>query len=304
MTAHPQLLHQKRGFDSQRMSSVRLFVLRLLKIFCLLPLLFYFNTALFADEARARAAMSNPQNHLVAVFTSKGAFYIELFNERAPRTVRQFVALVTGTMDFPSSDLKIRYYDQSSFHTVIPGRALYAGSPSASRFGLQPSPIRAEIDGISLGLDTRPLLDSTGEVDRSFALSTRKEFEEQILAPLYAAAGIESAQALNNNAERVMQRLQQLSVLEALENLGYRFSSPLNTQPISQGTVAMLPTKPGEVGAEFVISLVPSPWLDGRATPIGNVVDGLSVVKEIGSRGVSPDDEPSLATAIYSMRIL
>jgi cyclophilin family peptidyl-prolyl cis-trans isomerase len=65
-----------------------------------------------------------------------------------------------------------------------------------------------------------------------------------------------------------------------------------------------LPTKPGEVGAEFVISLVPSPWLDGRATPIGNVVDGLSVVEEIGNRGVSPDDEPSLATAIYSMRIL
>ena len=304
MTAHPRSLHQKRGFDSQRMNCVRLPVMRLLKILCLLPLLFCFNTALFADEARARAAMSNPQNHLVAVFTSRGAFYIELFNERAPRNVRQFVALVTGTIDFPSSDLKIRYYDQSSFHTVIPGRALYAGSPSASRFGLQPSPIRAEIDGISLGLDTRPLLDSTGEVDRSFALSTRQEFEEKILAPLYAAAGIESTQALKNNAERMMQRLQQLSVLEALENLGYRFSSTLNTQPISQGTVALLPTKPGEVGAEFVISLVPSPWLDGRATPIGNVVDGLSVVKEIGNRGVSPDDEPSLATAIYSMRIL
>src|SRR5210317_1584137 len=196
MTDYPLLLQQTCGFVTQVISSTRLRLVRQLKLSCLLVLLFCFNTTLTADEARARAAMSNPQNHLVDVFTSKGAFYIVLFNEQAPRTVAHFVALVSGTMNFPSSDLKIRYYDQSSFHTVIPGRALYAGSPSASRFGLQPSPIRAEIDGISLGLDSRSLLDSTGEVDRSFALSTRQEFEEQILAPLYAAAGIESAQAL------------------------------------------------------------------------------------------------------------
>jgi cyclophilin family peptidyl-prolyl cis-trans isomerase len=304
MTDHPLLLQKKCGFDSQIISSTRLRFVRRLKFSCLLVLLFCFNTTLIADEARARAAMSNPQNHLVAVFTSKGAFYIELFNGRAPRTVTHFVALVSGTANFPSSDLQIRYYDQSSFHTVIPGRALYAGSPSVSRFGLQPPLISTEIDGVALGLDTRPLLDNTGEVDRSFALSTRKDFEQQVLAPLYAAAGIESAQALSNNAERMMQRLQQLSVLDALSNLGHRFSSGLDTQPIIQGTVALLPTTPGEIGAEFVISMVPSPWLDGRATPIGNVVDGLSVINEIGSMKVSPDDDPSLATTIYSMRIL
>jgi cyclophilin family peptidyl-prolyl cis-trans isomerase len=141
-------------------------------------------------------------------------------------------------------------------------------------------------------------------VDQSFAVLTRKDFEQQILAPLYKAAGIESAQALSNNAEQMMQRLQQLSVLDALSNLGHHFSSGLDTQPIIQGTVALLPTTPGEVGAEFVISMMPSPWLDGRATPIGNVVDGLSVINEIGSIKVSPDDDPSLATTIYSMRIL
>jgi cyclophilin family peptidyl-prolyl cis-trans isomerase len=304
MTDYPLLLQQTCGFVTQVISSTRLRLVRQLKLSCLLVLLFCFNTTLTADEARARAAMSNPQNNLVAVFTSKGAFYIELFNKQAPRTVAHFIALVSGTMNFPSSDLQIRYYDQSSFHTVIPGRALYAGSPSESRFGLQPPSIPTEIDGVALGLDTRPLLDSTGEVDQSFAILTRKDFEQQILAPLYEAAGIESAQALSNNAEQMMQRLQQLSVLDALSNLGHHFSSGLDTQPIIQGTVALLPTTPGEVGAEFVISMMPSPWLDGRATPIGNVVDGLSVINEIGSIKVSPDDDPSLATTIYSMRIL
>ena len=89
-----------------------------------------------------------------------------------------------------------------------------------------------------------------------------------------------------------------------MRSLSQAFSSGLDTQPIIQGTVALLPTTPGEIGAEFVISMVPSPWLDGRATPIGNVVDGLSVINEIGSMKVSPDDDPSLATTIYSMRIL
>ena len=101
-----------------------------------------------------------------------------------------------------------------------------------------------------------------------------------------------------------MQRLQQMSVLDVLENLGYRYSSALGTQPVTQGAVSLMTTTPGETGVELVISLLPSPWLDGRVTPIGKVVGGLSVIGEIGSIKVTPRNNASLATTIYSMRIL
>ena len=63
-------------------------------------------------------------------------------------------------------------------------------------------------------------------------------------------------------------------------------------------------TTPGETGVELVISLLPSPWLDGRVTPIGNVVEGMSVIGEIGSIEVNPRRNAELGTTIYSMRIL
>lgn len=267
-------------------------------------LVFFFNTALYADEARARAVMADPENPLIAVFTSKGAFYIELYTRQAPLNVARFIALVNGEYDFPETELKSRYYDQSSFHTVVPGLTLRAGNPALNRFGLQPASIRAEIDGAALGLDTRPLLSSSGQVDPSLAIATREDFEREILAPLYSAEGVDTAQALRKSSEQMMQRLQQMSVLDALENLGHRYSAALGTQPITQGTVALMTTTPGETGVELVISLLPSPWLDGRVTPIGKVVEGMSVIGEIGSIEVNPRLNAELGTTIYSIRIL
>lgn len=267
-------------------------------------LVFFSNTALYADEARARAAMADSENPLVAVFTSKGAFYIELYTREAPRNVARFIALVSGEYDFPGTELKSRYYDQSSFHTVAPGHTLRAGTPALNRFGLQPASIRSEIDGAALGLDTRPLFSSSAEVDPSLAIANREDFEREILAPLYSAEGIKTAQALRDSSEKMMQRLQQMSVLDVLENLGYRYSSALGTQPVTQGAVSLMTTTPGETGVELVISLLPSPWLDGRVTPIGKVVGGLSVIGEIGSIKVTPRNNAELATTIYSMRIL
>ena len=308
MKPHSLAVDSMRAFNadavSRQCSNIRQRALITLITLVAILLVFFSNTALHADEARARAAMADPENPLVAVFTSKGAFYIELYTRSAPRNVARFIALVSGDYDFPGTELKSRYYDQSSFHTDVPGRTLRAGNPALNRFGLQPASIRAEIDGAALGLDTRPLFSSSAEVDPSLAIANREDFEREILAPLYLVEGINTAQALRNQSEQMMQRLQQMSVLDVLENLGHRYSLALGTQPITQGTVALMTTTPGETGVELVISLLPSPWLDGRVTPIGNVVDGMSVIGEIGSIEVNPRRNAELGTTIYSMRIL
>ena len=195
-------------------------------------LVFFSNAVLYADEARARTAMADPENPLVAVFTSKGAFYIELYTRSAPRNVARFIALVSGKYDFPGTELKSRYYDQSSFHTVVPGRTLRAGNPALNRFGLQPASIRAEIDGAALGLDTRPLFSSSAAVDPSLAIANREDFEREILAPLYLAEGIDTAQTLRNQSEQMMQRLQQMSVRSPESIISVIISQPPTNSPL------------------------------------------------------------------------
>jgi cyclophilin family peptidyl-prolyl cis-trans isomerase len=305
MKTHSLAVNSKRAFNvdalNRQCSNIQQ---RALITLITVLLIFFSNTALYADETRARVAMADPENPLVAVFTSKGAFYIELYARQAPRNVARFISLVSGEYDFSGTELKSRYYDQSSFHTVVPGGTLLVGNPAFNRLGLQPVPINAEIDGVALGLDTRPLFSSGGEIDTNLAIANREKFEREILTPLYSAEGINTAQALRSSSEQMMQRLQQMSVLDVLENLGYRYAATLDTQPITQGTVALMTTTPGETGVELVVSLRPSPWLDGRVTPIGKVVEGLSVIGGIGSIEVSPRHNAELATTIYSMRIL
>jgi peptidyl-prolyl cis-trans isomerase A (cyclophilin A) len=65
--------------------------------------------------------------------TSLGAFRIRLFEEDAPKTVANFVALAEGTKEFvdPTTRQKVTrpYYDGLIFHRVIDGFMIQGGCP-------------------------------------------------------------------------------------------------------------------------------------------------------------------------------
>ena len=75
------------------------------------------------------------QGKLYARFnTTQGAIVIELEEERAPKTVANFVALATGSMDWkdPKSGQSMSgtpMYDGVRFHRVIPGFMIQCGDP-------------------------------------------------------------------------------------------------------------------------------------------------------------------------------
>ena len=64
------------------------------------------------------------QPHFAIVETSQGAFCIELFAEKAPMTVNNFVFLAQEG-----------FYDGASFHRVLPGFVAQTGDPTGSGFG-------------------------------------------------------------------------------------------------------------------------------------------------------------------------
>ncbi len=58
------------------------------------------------------------------------------------------------------------------------------------------------------------------------------------------------------------------------------------------GVLSMANRGPNTGGSQFFITLVATPWLDGKHTVFGKVVEGLDVVQAIGKSKTGPNDKP------------
>ena len=84
--------------------------------------------------------MSDLKPGRYAVFeTSEGEFTCQLFPQKAPKTVANFVGLAEGTLEFtdPNTRQRVRrrYYDGLVFHRVIPNFMIQGGCPLGSGTG-------------------------------------------------------------------------------------------------------------------------------------------------------------------------
>jgi cyclophilin family peptidyl-prolyl cis-trans isomerase len=74
---------------------------------------------------------------------------------------------------------------------------------------------------------------------------------------------------------------------------GYTFEDEINQHRIVRGTLAMANAGPNTNGSQFfIVTAQATPWLDGKHTAFGRVVNGLDVVDEIGSQVTDARDRP------------
>jgi cyclophilin family peptidyl-prolyl cis-trans isomerase len=74
---------------------------------------------------------------------------------------------------------------------------------------------------------------------------------------------------------------------------GYTFEDEANERPVVRGALAMANAGPDTNGSQFfIVTADACPWLDGKHTVFGQVVDGMVVVDEISRVDRDNRDRP------------
>jgi peptidyl-prolyl cis-trans isomerase A (cyclophilin A) len=92
-----------------------------------------------APEATA-AALIQPNGPTVVMDTSMGRITCQFFEKQAPNAVANFIGLAEGTKEWtdPATTKKMRhkpYYDNTTFHRVIPEFMIQGGDPTGTGTG-------------------------------------------------------------------------------------------------------------------------------------------------------------------------
>ena len=157
--------------------------------------------------------------------TNYGDIDVELFDERAPRTVENFTGLATGDQEWEDGGETVEkpLYDDVLFHRIIEGFMIQGGDP-----------------------------EGTGRGGPGYTFDD--EFHDEL-------------------------------------------------RHDSAGTLSMANAGPNTNGSQFFITLDATPHLDDKHSVFGEVVDGMDVVREIGSVETGPNDQPKDDVVLESVEI-
>jgi peptidyl-prolyl cis-trans isomerase A (cyclophilin A) len=86
---------------------------------------------------------------------------------------------------------------------------------------------------------------------------------------------------------------------------GYTFEDEVSDGPSFDrpGLLAMANAGPGTNGSQFFVTVTATPWLTGKHTIFGEVVDGYDVVERISTTETGPRDRPDPDVVLERVRV-
>ena len=86
---------------------------------------------------------------------------------------------------------------------------------------------------------------------------------------------------------------------------GYQFEDEFNNHKLVAGSLAMANAGPNTNGSQFfIVTAKETPWLDGKHTNFGYVVNGMDVVKKIEALPTNQNDHPTTDATIESIELV
>lgn len=87
---------------------------------------------------------------------------------------------------------------------------------------------------------------------------------------------------------------------------GYKFADEFvdSLQHSKKGILSMANSGPATNGSQFFITLKETPWLNGRHTVFGEIVEGMDVIDSIGATETLPGDKPKDSIVLNAVNII
>ena len=255
---------------------------------------------------------------LVAVMeTNQGTVVLELFEDKAPLTVGNFVGLAEGTKTWTSIDgaeqIDKPFYDGLIFHRVIKDFMIQGGCPQGTGTG---GPGYQFQDETYLG----KMVPLTGEIaDEQTASEVFNQLmvphlrEHQGQSPIPGVAELFATM----NSQRSFQPMIGMTVEQIQELMGTsdpleRFEPELDAETgepaliaaVDYGTLCMANSGPNTNGSQFFITTKQggAEWLNGKHTVFGKVIEGMDIVHAIEDVETAAQDRPVEEVQIISIR--
>jgi cyclophilin family peptidyl-prolyl cis-trans isomerase len=85
---------------------------------------------------------------------------------------------------------------------------------------------------------------------------------------------------------------------------GYTFEDEINQHKVERGALAMANAGPDTNGSQFfVVTTQAAPWLDGKHTVFGQVIEGMDVVDAISGVDTDHNDKPREPVTIDRVQV-
>jgi peptidyl-prolyl cis-trans isomerase A (cyclophilin A) len=87
---------------------------------------------------------------------------------------------------------------------------------------------------------------------------------------------------------------------------GYTIKDEFNSslKHDSKGILSMANAGPNTGGSQFFITVEPTPWLDGKHSVFGKVIEGINIIEEISKVDTDRNDKPLKDIMINSIQII